>query len=98
MDQRPATSDQHPAFAPLAAMPRLALPLVLPGCGGNVNVFGIYFAPWIACVAGGAAVAYAATRLLERHVFDYDPRYFAWAFLALTILFSVGFWSAFARG
>ena len=43
------------------------------------------------------ALAYAATRLLERHVFDYDPRYFAWAFLALTILFSVGLWAAFAR-
>ncbi len=81
-----------------AAPPCAAFLPVLAGCGGNVNLLGIYFAPWMACAAGGAILAYAATRLLERHLFDYDPRYFAWAFLALTILFSVGFWAAFARG
>lgn len=70
----------------------------LAGCGGNVNLFGIYFAPWMACVAGGAVLGYAGTRLLERHLFDYDPRYFAWTFLALTALFSFAFWLTCARG
>jgi YtcA family len=74
------------------------LPVTVSGCGGNVNLFGIYFAPWMACVAAGALFGYAATRLLERHVFDYDPRYFAWTFLALTVLFSFGFWLAVVRG
>ena len=106
MDQQPATSNQRLAVAlvpipvrmRLAATPCVALLSALAGCGGNVNLFGIYFAPWMACMAGGTVLAYAATRLLERHLFDYDPRYFAWAFLALTILFSVGFWAAFAPG
>lgn len=93
VDQRPATSNQPPATDIL----RIALPVTLSGCGGNVNLFGIYFAPWMACVAGGALLGYVATRLLERHVFDYDPRYFAWAFLALTILFAFGFWFAAVR-
>ena len=51
----------------------------------------------MACVAGGAIAGYATTRLLERYVFDYDPRYFAWAFLALTILFSFVFWFLWVR-
>jgi len=62
-----------------------------------VNIFGIYFAPWMACVAGGAVLAYAATRLLERYLFNYDPRYFAWVFLALTVLASFAFWLAWVR-
>jgi hypothetical protein len=89
MDLRPATSCQR--------LPT-ALLLALAGCGGNVNVFGIYFAPWMACVMAGALLGYAVTRLLERHLFDYDPRYFAWAFLALTALFSLAFWFIGARG
>lgn len=64
---------------------------------GNLDLFGIYFAPWMGCVAGGAVFGYLATRALERLVFDYDPRYFAWAFLALTVLFSFAFWLAFVR-
>ena len=71
--------------------------VLLAGCAGNVNLFGIYFAPWMACVAGGAVLGYAVTRLLERVLFDYDPRYFAWAFLALTVLFSFAFWLACVR-
>lgn len=66
-------------------------------CGGNVTVGPIYFAPWMACVAGGALGGYAVTRLLEEHLFDYDPRYFAWAFLPLTAVFSFTFWFVFAR-
>src|SRR5262249_10087495 len=77
---------------------RLLLSLAaLPACGGNVNIAGISFAPRMACVVGGAAVAYPVTRLLERHLFDYDPRYFAWAFLPLTAIVSFGFWLAFVR-
>lgn len=86
-------------YAPLV-MPRRAVLLSctsVAACGGNVNIAGIYFAPWMACVAGGGLVAYAATRLLERHLFDYDPRYFAWAFLPLTVLFAFAFWLAFAH-
>ena len=82
---------------PATALLKIALPLVLSACGGNVNVFGIYFAPWMACVAGGAVLGYALTRLLERQLFEYDPRYFAWAFLALTGLFSFAFWFAWVR-
>lgn len=80
----PTHSHRAAALAASAAL--------LAGCGGNVNLFGIYFAPWMACVAGGALVSYAATRLFERYLFDYDPRYFAWTFLALTVLFSFAFW------
>jgi len=75
---------------------RLSLATVA-GCAANVNIGGIYFAPWMACVGGGAVLGYAATRLLERHLFDYDPRYFAWAFLPLTVLFSFAFWLVFVR-
>jgi hypothetical protein len=71
--------------------------LLLSGCAGNLDIGGIYFAPWMACVGGGAVLAYPATRLLERHLFDYEPRYFAWAFLPLTALFSFAFWLAFVR-
>ena len=85
-----------------AAMGRRALLLLLTtatatACGGNVNLGGIYFAPWMACVMGGAVGAYTATRLLERHLFDYDPRYFAWAFLPLTAVLAFALWFVFAR-
>jgi len=91
--------------APLAAIPQCrgngrigvwSLGL-LPGCTGNVIVSGIYIAPWIACVVAAVAPAYLLTRLLEARLFNYDPRYFAWTFLPLTILFSIGFWFVFAR-
>lgn len=72
--------------------------LLLAGCDGNVIISGIYFAPWLACVALGAALALAGTRLLQAHVFDYDERYFAFAFLPLTILFAFALWFVFARG
>ena len=69
----------------------------LAGCGGNINLGGIYFAPWMACVMAGALGSYAATRLLERHLFDYDPRYFAWVFLPLTVLLAFVLWFFFVR-
>jgi hypothetical protein len=97
--QRRATSDLRRAATRrrLPIAPIIVLASQLTGCGGNVNLFGIYFAPWMACVAGGAIAGYATTRLLERYVFDYDPRYFAWAFLALTILFSFVLWFVWVR-
>jgi hypothetical protein len=69
----------------------------VPGCGGNVIISGIYFAPWIACLAAAVVPAYLLTRLFEARLFDYDPRYFAWTFLPLTVIFSVAFWFVFAR-
>jgi hypothetical protein len=75
----------------------LLLSLAAERDDGNINVAGIYFAPWMACVVGGAVAGYAAARVLERHLFDYDPRYFAWAFLPLTVLFSFALWLAFVR-
>lgn len=71
--------------------------LPLAGCDGNVIIAGIYFAPWLACVALGAGLALAGTRLLQSHVFDYDERYFAFAFLPLTALFAFALWFVFAR-
>ena len=75
----------------------LLSPLGFATCGGNVNLGGIYFPPWMACLIGGGIVAYAASRFLEEQVFDYDPRYFAWAFLPLTALVSFALWWAFVR-
>ncbi len=67
------------------------------GCTGNVIIGGIYFAPWIACVLAAVVPAYVLTRICEARLFEYNPRYFAWTFLPLTIIFSVAFWWAFAR-
>lgn len=67
------------------------------GCDGSLLAFGVSFAPWMGCAALGALIAYVLTRVLEARLFAYDPRYFVWTFLALTILCGVALWNLFAR-
>lgn len=66
-------------------------------CQGSLLVAGVSFAPWMGCAVVGAAIAYALARLLEAHLFAYDPRWFVWVFVALTTLCSIALWSLVAR-
>lgn len=78
--------------------PALVATLALgAGCEGSLLAFGVSFAPWMGCAAVGALVAYVLARVLEARLFAYDPRYFVWTFLALTVLFTVVLWNLFAR-
>lgn len=71
---------------------------LLAGCDeGSLLLFGVSFAPWMGCAAGGVAIAYVLARLLEARLFAYDPRYFVWTFLALTVVCAVVLWNVFAR-
>lgn len=70
---------------------------LVAGCDGSLLAFGVSFAPWMACAALGAMAAYVLARVLEARLFAYDPRYFVWTFLALTVLIGVALWNLFAR-
>lgn len=71
---------------------------LLAGCDqGSLLLFGVSFAPWMGCAAAGVVLAYVLARLLETYLFAYDPRYFVWTFLALTVLCSALLWNVFAR-
>jgi len=71
---------------------------LLAGCDqGSLLLFGVSFAPWMGCAAAGVVIAYVIARLLEAYLFAYDPRYFVWTFLALTVLSAVALWNVFAR-
>ena len=67
------------------------------GCQGSLLVAGVSFAPWMGCTLVGALVAYVIARVLEARLFAYDPRWFVWTFLALTVLCSIALWSLVAR-
>ena len=67
------------------------------GCQGSLLVAGVSFAPWMGCTLAGALVAYVIARVLEARLFAYDPRWFVWTFLALTVLCSIALWSLVAR-
>ncbi|MBY0274834.1 hypothetical protein K2Z84_05810 [Candidatus Binatia bacterium] len=75
----------------------LALTTCACACQGSLLVAGVSFAPWIGCALVGAAVAYVLARLLEAHLFAYDPRWFVWVFVALTTLCSIVLWNLVAR-
>lgn len=67
------------------------------GCEGSLLIAGVSFAPWMGCTLVGALVAYVLARVLEARLFAYDPRWFVWTFLALTVLCSIVLWNLVAR-
>jgi hypothetical protein len=80
---------------------RLAVAVLLvtlaAGCQGSLLVAGVSFAPWMGCALVGSLIAYVIARVLEARLFAYDPRWFVWTFLALTVLCSIALWNLVAR-